>query len=249
VHSLLAPGERQCASCGSRSRAASRACPVCGSPYTVRRSKSLSSPRAKLIAGVGTLLVLGGAGALVALLSPGIDRTKRANAAAAARASNASTGSLVRKNAAEQRLREATIARRDPGPSSAAPVWMRTRTAIVGDLERLIAVDARARVRAGILAGPIRNVQCSPFPAGSQVPLQAAVGSYSCVAVNRLITSGPKVLGVLGDPFWARVDFARGRLAWCKINPRPGEGGAGTGPPPVTLAPECDLERPAPAGF
>src|SRR5205807_10141437 len=58
----------------------------------------------------------------------------------------------------------------------------------------------------------------------SRVPLQAAIGSYACVAVNRLITSGTKVLGVFGEPFWARVDFDRGRLAWCKINPRPGEG-------------------------
>jgi hypothetical protein len=202
-----------------------------------------------VIATVGTLVVLGVAGALVALLSPGIERTKSTNAAAAARARSAATESLVRKNAAEQRLREATIGLKDPGSSAAVADRTRARTAILGDLEQAIAADARARVRAGTLGGPIKSVQCSPYPPGTRVPLQAAIGSYACVAVNRLITSGTKVLGVFGEPFWARVDFDRGRLAWCKINPRPGEGGAGTGPPPVTLAQACDLERPAPAGF
>jgi hypothetical protein len=249
VHSLLAPGERQCASCGARSRAASRTCPVCGTPYVSRRAKAFGTRRAKLIAAAGTLVVLGVAGALVALLSPGIERTKNANAAAAARASSATIESLIRKDAAEQRLREATISRRDPGSSAPATVRTRARSAVVGDLEQAIAADARARVRARTLGGPIRSVQCSPFPPGSRVSSQATVGSYACVAVNRLITSGAKILGVFGEPFWARVDFARGRLAWCKINPRPGEGGAGTGPPPVTLARECDLERTAPAGF
>ncbi len=249
VDSLLAPGERQCAGCGARSRAASRTCPVCGTPYVSRRAKTFATRRAKVIAAVGTLVVLGVAVALVALLSPGIERTKSTNAAATARARSGAIESLVRKNAAEQRLREATVDRRDPGSSAAAALRTRSRSAIVGDLEQAIAADARARVRAGTLGGPIQSVQCSPYPPGTRVPLQAAVGSYACVAVNRLITSGTKVLGVFGEPFWARVDFARGRLAWCKINPRPGEGGAGTGPPPVELAQACDLERPAPAGF
>jgi hypothetical protein len=249
VHSLLAPGERQCTSCGARSRAASRTCPVCGAPYISRRTKPLGTRRAKLLVAIATLVVLGVAGALVAVLSPGIERTKSANAASAARASSGTIESLRRKNAAEQRLREATVDRRDPGSAAPASARTRARGVILGDLQQAIAADARARVRAGALSGPILSVQCSPFPPGSRVTLSAPVGSYACVAVNRLITSGSKVLGVFGDPFWARVDFARGRLAWCKTNPRPGEGGAGTGPPPVTLARECDLERSPPAGF
>jgi hypothetical protein len=209
----------------------------------------LATPRAKLIAVLATVVVLGVAGALVAVLSPGIEQGKRAHAAAAARAHNRAIASLVRKEASEQRLRVASADRRDPGSSAPATVRTRARNAIIGDLVQAVDADARARVRAGTLSGPVRYVECYPFPAGSHVPLQAAVGSYACVAVNRLITSGTNVLGVFGDPFWARVDFARGRLAWCKINPRPGEGGAGTGPPPVALAPACDLEQPAPAGF
>jgi hypothetical protein len=209
----------------------------------------LSTRRAKLIVGLGTVLVLGVAGGLVAVLSGGIERAKRTNAAADARARNGAIASLVRKNAAEQRLRAASVDRRDPRASAPAAIRTQARDAVLGDLERAIYADARARVRAGTLSRPIRYVQCSPYPPGSRVPLQATVGSYACVAVNRFITSGTGVVGVFGDPFWARIDFARGRLAWCKINPRPGEGGAGTGPPPVPLAPVCDLERPAPAGF
>ncbi len=249
VHSLLAPGERMCATCGARSRASSRKCPVCGTPYIARRGKALGTRRAKLILASGTVLVLAVAGALVALLSPGIEHAKRTNAAAATRARKATIGSLVQKNAAGQRLRVASSATRDPGPSAAPAARSRDRAAILGELERAIAADARARVRAGTMVGPVRYVQCSPFPPGSNVTLQASIGSYGCVAVNRLITSGAKVLGVLGDSFWGRVDFGRGRLAWCKVNPQPGEGGAGTGPPPVPLAQACDLERPAPAGF
>lgn len=249
VHSLLAPGERVCATCGARSRAASRKCPVCGTPYIVRRRKALGTRRAKLILASVIVLVLVVAGALVALLSPGIEHAKRTNAATAARARSAAISSLVQKDAAEQRLRVASSAARDPGPSATPAVRSRARAAILGQLQGAIDADARARVRAGKLVGPVRYVQCSPYPPGSSVPLQGSTGSYACVAVNRLLTSGSKVLGVFGDAFWGRIDFIRGRLVWCKVNPQPGEGGAGTGPPPVPLAPACDLERPAPAGF
>lgn len=249
VHSLLAPGERRCATCGARSRAASRTCPVCGVPYIVRRRKALSTRRARLIAALVAVLVLGVAGALVAILSPGIEHAKRTNAASAARAHSAAIAALERKNAVEQRLQVASTPARDPGSSAGSAARVRARAAIVGDLERAIDADARARVRAGTLVGPVRSVQCNPYPPGSNVPPTAKFGSYACVAVNRLITSGSKVLGLLGVSFWGRVDFAHGRLAWCKVNPQPGEGGAGTGPPPVPLAQACDLERPAPAGF
>jgi hypothetical protein len=222
---------------------------VCGTPYIVRHRKALSTRRAKLIVALIAVLVLAVAGALVAVLSPGIEHAKRTNAAAAARARKATIGSLVQKEAAEQRLRVASSTTRDPGPSAGPAARSREREAILGELQGAIAADARARVRAGTLVGPVRYVQCSSFPPGSNVTLQASIGSYSCVAVNRLITNGSKVLGVFGDSFWARVDFSRGRLAWCKVNPQPGEGGAGTGPPPVPLAQACDLERPAPAGF
>jgi len=31
---------------------------------------------------------------------------------------------------------------------------------------------------------------------------------------------------VFGDPFWLVVDYERGRLTWCKVTPRAGEGGS-----------------------
>jgi hypothetical protein len=72
------------------------------------------------------------------------------------------------------------------------------------------------------------------------------VGAYSCLAVNTPIRSAKGIVGQFGDPFWARIDFATGTFAWCKINPLPGEQASGAGAPSVPLAPACDLSRRAP---
>jgi hypothetical protein len=188
-------------------------------------------------------------GVSVALLAPGVDRAKRAAAASAARRDAAATAEQVARARTVQRLHVAVARTRVPGAGVLESARLRARSAIVGELSAAVLTDARARARAGTLPGPVLSVSCAPYPAGSvaaeRLP-SARFGSYACLAVNVAVagTGGRAPVAHIGDPFWARVDFATSRIAWCKILPRPGEQAVGATAPSMPLAPACDLERP-----
>jgi hypothetical protein len=215
-----------------------------------RRVKPLGTRRRRLVLAFAVLVLVGAIAGGVAILTPGIDRAKRAQAAAARRAAAAARASLIASATADQRLQLATGHVRDPGAGAPRAARLAARSALVRELEAAISADARARVRAGILPGPILFTSCSAYPADAlpaQTSLSERVGPYACLAVNRPVRNGTGTVGELGDPFWARIDFASSRLAWCKINPRPGEQAIGSGAPLVPLVLACDLSRPAPA--
>jgi hypothetical protein len=87
---------------------------------------------------------------------------------------------------------------------------------VIEGLERAIAADARARVRAGRLDGPILRVDCERARRGER--------TYDCLAVTRDIPAGERnVAGAVGHPFVAVVDPGTRRFTWCKSNPVPGE--------------------------
>ena len=120
------------------------------------------------------------------------------------------------------------------------------RRRMVRGLEAAITADAQARYAGRQLDARAETTHCVPYvrprpPRAPEPPLTAVRGKYECVAVTSPIepTSG-SVGGELGYPFWARVDFRRGRLVWCKVNPRAAERGIG-GDLYVPLARECDL--------
>jgi hypothetical protein len=235
VHSLLTPGERVCSSCGFRSRAGARTCPACGEAYVVRRKKLLGTRRAKLIAGLIAVAALGLAGGLAALLAPGIEHAQRYNVAALERQQAATRAVETRIQTEQQKVHTATV-------------QARARQQLVVALQGEVKADALARVRAGTLSGPVLRVSCAEYPP-SPVPQSGRLGAYSCLAVTKDIKSSGRNVGALGDPFWARIDTANGRLAWCRINPLPGETAVGSQAASVPLAQICDLRRPAPAGF
>jgi hypothetical protein len=235
VHSLLAPGERVCSSCGFKSRAGSRTCPACGEPYVVRRKKLLGTRRAKLIAGLVVAAALGLAGGLVALLAPGIEHAKHYNVAALERQQAATRAVQTRIQAEQQKVHTAAVPARG-------------RQQLVMALQGKVMADALARVRAKTLAGPVLRVSCAEYPP-SPVRQSGRFGAYSCLAVTRDIKSSGRTVGALGEPFFGRIDTANGRLAWCRIYPLPGETAIGSEAASVPLAPVCDLKRPAPAGF
>jgi hypothetical protein len=100
------------------------------------------------------------------------------------------------------------------------------RPALVAALEDAVLADARKRVRRGDLEFAVERVDCEPFP--KTAPRRAAEsdpslpsGRYHCLAVTSDIVGTGE--GSIGYPFFARIRYASARLAWCKINPIPGE--------------------------
>ncbi len=87
--------------------------------------------------------------------------------------------------------------------------------------------DARRRAREGTLEGPILRAVCEPFPrnvagVGVEADLARREGRYACVAAtSEFGRSEASVGGVLGYPYRAKIDFERGRFAYCKISGRP----------------------------
>lgn len=227
VQAAFAPKERTCPSCGHTEATASRNCPACGSSYVIVQPKL--SKRAKLaIAGV-TVALLAAAGIAWALTSPSIDRTKHANARRSAAQEAAFIHSERLRLKADQRLHRARASHAGEG-----------RAALVADLQTAITADARARVRAGTIHGPIHRTVCQAITFGPLQP-NAARGGYQCVAVNADIPKGTEVGGQLGYPFWAIVDYRHGAFAWCKVNPKPGEMATQTHEPVVDPPAGCNL--------
>ncbi|MGH2764211.1 MAG: hypothetical protein ACRDL4_17215 [Thermoleophilaceae bacterium] len=174
--------------------------------------------------------------ALAFLLGPGIDEAKDERAREdAARLASLRTERIERIRA-EQRPR---FRRGAPAGTDRA-----RRTALVAALPPVITEDARARVAAGTLDGPIRSVECEPYPRtasgeGAHLDPGRRTGRYACLAVTSEVR--PTELNeaaAIGHPYRVRVDFDTGRYAFCKISGRPGEGAISrrAGFPPVPAA-------------
>jgi type II secretory pathway pseudopilin PulG len=108
------------------------------------------------------------------------------------------------------------------------------RRRLLGAGRAIITRDARARVAAGTIDGPVQGTQCTPFPttdgrrAQERDPAIVA-NRYECVAFERKFPlselEGKARTGVIGAPYWLVVHYRTARLAYCKIQPRAGEGG------------------------
>ena len=126
------------------------------------------------------------------------------------------------------------------------------RRVLVARTELLITRDAQARHSAGTLPAAVAGTQCEPYP-GITARRQAEadptvpVGRYECYAYRRLIElpelEGKRRQGILGFPFWAVIDYKRGRIVWCKVTPRSGEGGVSLAWVPVPVPCRDPLRR------
>ena len=154
-------------------------------------------------------------------LVPALRDSAREGTETAARERAERRAALIRELEAEQRPRFERS-------SSVAPVaapprrQLTARAAVLDDLVAAIATDARARVRRGELAGRIRRVECEPFPrsvdgTGAEDDLTRRRGRYACLAVTSEFEGG-----LLGHQYRARVDFATGRFAFCKVSGQSG---------------------------
>jgi hypothetical protein len=160
--------------------------------------------------------------ALVLLLGPGIDESKDRRAEAERQQRAQQAAERVAQLRAEQRPRfeRGAPAGRDPA----------ARAALVASVPSAIQADARQRVAAGALDGPIRAVECEPYPrsvdgGGAHLDPSQTTGRYSCLAVTRTVPATDRNEGAsIGHPYRVLVHFDTGRYAFCKVSGRPGEG-------------------------
>jgi hypothetical protein len=163
--------------------------------------------------------------ALVLILGPGIDESKDERAQAERERLAQLDAERVERLRAEQRPR---LRRGAPAGEDLA-----ARAALVAALPEAIQADARRRVATGSLDGPIRSVECEPYPRtvdgrGAHLDPSQPTGRYSCLAVTREVQATERNEGsLIGHPYRVMVDFDTGRYAFCKVSGRPGEGSIG----------------------
>jgi hypothetical protein len=130
--------------------------------------------------------------------------------------------------AREARIRREQRPRFVDGPPATAGVAARRR--LLDAASASVLADARRRVAAGQLRGPIRRIDCEPFPRnvadiGAEDSTEQRFGRYACLAVTAEFTETESTSGgLLGHPYRVRIDFDTGRYAFCKIAGRPAEG-------------------------
>jgi hypothetical protein len=180
------------------------------------------------VAKVGVALLPLVAVALVLALGPGIERGKEERASAEAQRVAQARAERVERLRREQQPR---FARGEPAPAS-----LTGRRRLLADAAVAVRGDARARVEAGTLSGPIRRVECEPFPrsvagGGAHQDLSRPVGRYACLAVTTEFgATAEHEAGAIGHPYRVRIDFDTGRYAFCKVAGRAGEGSIGQAP-------------------
>ena len=229
--------EVRCAHCGWTGVSGEIRCPQCGRLWSARRRRGLS-PRGRRIA-IGSMLRRGRPHLRHRLdRRAAHQRVQRDTAAREKRqraAADAAQTAFLRR---EQRPHHALAA---PAPSGNRAA----RLAAVALLERDITRDARARVRAGSLKGPVLRTVCETYPVNvglPRIPPTDPAGRYQCYAVTSEVKRGNgKDVGFIGQPFWARANFPTGALVWCRTNPRPGERGLQVLSAEVPLPRECDI--------
>lgn len=177
---------------------------------------------------VGVALLPFVAIALVLALGPGMERGKDERASAEAQRLEQARAERVERLRREQ---EPRFARGEPAATS-----LQARRRLLTEAALTVRADARARVEAGTLSGPIRRVECEPYPRsverrGAHEDLSRPVGRYACLAVTAAFgASAEHEGGAIGHPYRVRIDFDSGRYAFCKVAGRAGEGSIGQAP-------------------
>lgn len=124
------------------------------------------------------------------------------------------------------------------------PIGYRARLVAAG--EREITANARERLAAGEIKGTIAGTYCRPFPftdtrEDQEIDPAIPRNRYQCTAYSRRFAlpevEGRRRYGVIGTPFWLIADYGSGQLTFCRVTPRPGEGGQAFVVVPV--APAC----------
>ena len=230
------PPTRTCPTCHADAATWRSRCPECDKRYD-RRWPWLTDRARWALAGVAVILV----GAAVAYVAPRVAQSTREQAAANRAQQNARIASLTARMVREQKPQFANSDAREDRDAD-APDRLAARRAVVDDLEAAILTDARRRIAAGRLDGPVKEVLCEPLlrtptTVRDEDLLSKRRGRYDCVAVKRDVVRDGKIVARFGHPFVATADFAKGTIVWCKDNKVPGE--AGKPLAKVRLDPRC----------
>ena len=106
------------------------------------------------------------------------------------------------------------------------------RARLVSAGEAAITADARARIRAGRLDGPVRGTDCAPYPdterrAAQEGDASVARNRYECLAYKTRFKlpelEGKVRTGLYGTPYWLVLDYGSSKMTFCKITPHGGE--------------------------
>jgi hypothetical protein len=182
---------------------------------------------------MGRTVRLGALGAVVLLVAaaaalvPAILESKQDQAEADRRERAEQRAERIRRLETEQRPRQRRSTSVTP-PGAAPGEQLEARFTLIDELNAEILADARARVRRGDLDGPIRRVECEPFPrsvdgVGAHEQLGRRTGRYACVAVTAEFGTGEVgASGVIGHQYRTMVDFETGRYAFCKVSGQAG---------------------------
>ena len=176
------------------------------------------------LAALGVLIVVVAA---AAVLVPATLESKEETAERDRRERAEQRAELVRRLETEQRPRLRRSSSVAPAGAT-ADERLDARAALMGEMTGEILADARVRVRRGELDGPIRRVECEPFPrtvsgVGAHEDLARDRGRYACVAVTAEFGSGEVgATGVIGHQYRTEVHFASGRYAFCKVSGQAG---------------------------
>ena len=176
---------------------------------------------------------LGALGAMIVLVAaaaaliPVIVESKEERAETERRERAERRAELIRRLETEQRPRFRRSTSVAP-PGATEGKRLDARATLIDELTAAILADARARVRRGSLDGPIRRVECEPFPrtvegVGADEDLSRRRGRYACVAVTAEFGTGEVgATGVIGHQYRTEVDFHTGRYAFCKVSGQAG---------------------------
>ncbi|WP_027007441.1 hypothetical protein [Conexibacter woesei] len=219
------PPLRTCPRCGREGRTRYERCPHCQASYFAR---SRAQQRRRIAVGAGVLAVVA-AGLVVASVFAFSDRDSRE------RTENARSARVIRdlraKMVREQAPHHDAAPQLRPPAGATAAQQLAARHRLLLAVDDRITADARARVKAGELDGPVLSTFCGPIlKARDAVPddrvLTKSIGRYDCVAIkDHVIGADNKKVAELGNPFVAALNFKTYTYTWCRNTPAQGEAG------------------------
>ena len=184
---------RVCPHCATVSHTAGEYCPQCGKPYS-KKARLSKRARIALIAGL-VIVLLGGAGAAIAIKNHQDEETRKKHEAAL----------RVERERTEQAHREAEDEQRAKRESEE-----RERRSDEKELEKAVEADAKKLVNEGTLSETILGASCSPVSGGSSTELNQPTGSYNCIAITKRESGGESS----GYRFTGNIDFSHGSFTY-----------------------------------